>query len=116
MSILRANRNERAWFGFSTRSRCQATAITVAHKHDTFSRNLGADSVGRSAGNEHGPDLRRKGSGAIRRVGACVRREAIPKQNQSCAKQRRGRSAAARTHAGILRLLRLAFVRARTLV
>ena len=49
MPILPVNRNERAWFGFSTRSRRQATAITVAHKHETFSRNLAPDAVGGSA-------------------------------------------------------------------
>ena len=48
MSILPVNRNERAWFGFSTHSRRQATAITVAHKHETFSRNLAPDAVGGS--------------------------------------------------------------------
>src|SRR5206468_3436082 len=88
MSVLPASRNEHAWFGFSTRSRCQATAITLAHKHEAFSRNLAVDAIARSASNEHSPDLRRKGGGAICRVGSGVRRQTIPKQNQSCAEQR----------------------------
>lgn len=115
MSILPVNRNERAWLGFSARSRCQATAITLAHKHETFSRNLAVDAVGRSAGNKHGRDLRRKGSGAIRRVGAGVRRQTIPEQNQSCAEQRCGRGTTAQADSRVLRMLRLAFVGTRAL-
>ena len=115
MPILPVNRNERAWFGFSTHSRRQATAITVAHKHETFSRNLAPDAVGGSGSGKHGVDVRRKGSRTIRRVGPRVRRQTISKQNQSCAEQRCGRGAAAQTHSGVLRLLRLAFVSARAL-
>src|SRR6267378_1200368 len=115
MSILPVNGNERAWFGFSARSRRQATAITLAHRHETFSCNPAADAIGRSGGNGHGPDLRRKVSRTIRRIGAGVRREAVPEQNQSCPEQRCGCGGAARAHACILRMLRLAFVSARTL-
>ena len=115
MPILPVNRNERAWFGFSTRSRRQATAITVAHKHETFSRNLAPDAVGGSGSSKHGADVRRKGSRTIRRVGAGVRRQTISKQNQSCAEQRCGRGTAAQTHSGVLRMLRLAFVGTRAL-
>ena len=115
MPILPVNRNERAWFGFSTHSRRQATAITVAHKHETFSRNLAPDAVGGSGSGKHGVDVRRKGSRTIRRVGPRVRRQTISKQNQSCAEQRCRRGAAAQTHSGVLRLLRLAFVSARAL-
>src|SRR6267143_636193 len=76
MSILPANGNELAWFGFSARSRGQATAITIAHRHETFSRNPAADAIGRSGSNEHGPDLRRKGSRTVRKIGTGVRRAA----------------------------------------
>src|SRR5437764_14844620 len=84
-------------------------------KHETFSRNLAIDAVARSVSNGHGPGLRRKGSGAICRVGAGVRRQTIPKQNQSCAEQRCGRGSTAQAHSRVLRMLRLAFVCTRTL-
>src|SRR4029077_1840099 len=115
MSILPANGNELAWFGFSARSRGQATAITIAQRHETFSRNPAADAIGRSGNNEHGSGLRRKGSGTVRKIGAGVRREAIPEQDQSCAEQRCGCGSAAQAHARILRMLRLAFLSAWTL-
>src|ERR1700730_3733570 len=115
MSILPANGNELAWFGFSARSRGQATAITIAHRHETFSRNPAADAIARSGNNEHGPGLRRKGSRTVRKIGAGVRWEAVPEQDKSCAEQRCGCGAAAHAHARILRMLRLAFVSARTL-
>src|SRR4029077_7518292 len=115
MSILPVNGNKGAWFGFSARSRGRATAITIAHRHEMFSRNLAADAVGRSGSNEHGIELRRKGSRTVRKTGAGGRREGIPEQNQSCAERRCGCRAAAQAHAGILRMLRLAFVSARTL-
>src|SRR5439155_2431993 len=115
MSVLPANRNERAWFGFSTRSPCQATAITLAHKHEAFSRNLAVHAVARSASNEHSPHLRRKGSGPICRVGAGVRRQTIPKQNQSRAEQRCRRGTAEQADSRVLRMLRLAFGGTRTL-
>src|SRR4029453_5907165 len=62
------------------------------------------------------PSLRRKSSGTFRKIGAGVRCQGIPKQNQSCVEQRCGCGAAAQTHADILRMLRLAFISARTLV
>src|SRR5438094_5559406 len=101
MSILPANGNELAWFGFSARSRGQATAITIAHRDETFSRNPAADVIGRSGSNEHGPDLRRKGSRTVRKIGVGVRREAVPEQNQACAGQRCGRGAAEQAHVRI---------------
>src|SRR6266550_3576463 len=115
MSILPANGNKGAWFGFSARSRGQATAITIAHRHETFSRNPACDAIGGSGSNEHGPDLRRKGSRTVRKIDVSVRREAVPEQNQSCAEQRCGCGAAAQAHACILRMLRLAFVDTRAL-
>src|SRR6266446_449134 len=115
MSILPANGNKGAWFGFSARSRGQATAITIAHKHETFSRDPACDAISGSGNNEHDPDLRRKGSRTVRKIGVGVRREAVPEQNQSCTEQRCGCGAAAQAHTRILRMLRLAFVGARTL-
>src|SRR5205807_6037403 len=114
MSILPPNGNKSAWFGFSARSRGQATAITIAHRHGTFSRNPAADAIGRSGSNEHDPNLRRKGSRTVRKIDVGVRREAVPEQNQSCAEQRCGCGAAAQAYARILRMLRLAFVSAWT--
>src|SRR4026207_880139 len=113
MPILPVNRNEHAWFGFSTRSRRQATAITVAHKDETLSRDLGPDAAGGRG--KHGVDVRRKGSRTIRRVSAGMRRQTVSKQNQSCAEQRCRRGTAVQTYSGVLRLLRLAFVGPRAL-
>src|SRR3989442_3783810 len=98
MSILPANGNKSAWFGFSARSRGQATAITIAHRHGTFSRNPAADAIGRSGSNEHGPDLRRKGSRSVRKIGVGVRREAIPEQNYALVSHRVGVVAALQDH------------------
>src|SRR4029077_570784 len=108
MSILPANGNELEWFGFSARSRGQATAITIAHRHETFSRNPAADAVGHSGGNEHGSGLRRNGSRTFRKIGPGERREAVPEQNQSCAEQRCGRGTTAQADSRVLRMLRLA--------
>jgi hypothetical protein len=58
----------------------------------------------------------RKSGGALRHTRARVRAQRISKQDQSRAQQRCGRGAAAKTDAGILWLLRLALVGARTLV
>src|SRR5207245_1227697 len=73
-------------------------------------RNLAVDAVARSASNKYGPGLRRKGSGAICRVGAGVRRQTIPKQNQSRTEQRCGCGIAEQADSRVLRMLRLAFV------
>src|SRR5919198_4668664 len=61
------------------------------------------------------PDFRRNGSRTVRQIGAGLRSQRIPKQDQSRAEQRCGCGPAAQTHADILRMLRLAFVSARTL-
>ncbi len=53
--------------------------------------------------------------GAIREPGAGVRAKRISKQNLAQPELRCRRCAAAQTHTGVLRLLRLAFVGARTL-
>src|SRR5689334_22525783 len=62
-----------------------------------------------------GVRLRRKGSGAVREVGARVCWKGIPEQDQSCPEQRHRCRAAAQPYACVLWLLRLAFFGARTL-
>src|SRR5205807_4347027 len=52
---------------------------------------------------------------AVREVGTSVRRKGIPKQDQSCFKQRYRRGTAAQAYTSVLWMLRLAFLGARTL-
>src|ERR1700730_1851191 len=59
--------------------------------------------------------MRCKSGGAIRKARAGMRAQRISEQDQSCAEQRCRHRPAAETDTGILRLLRLAFVGARTL-
>src|SRR6476620_2689320 len=116
MSISGSNGNKRAWLGFSARSRCEATAITIGHEHEAFPRNFAPDAVDLSRSDGLGADIRREGRRAVREIGARVCREGISEQNQSCLKQRNGCGPAEQAYAGVLWLLRLAFLGARTLV
>src|SRR2546430_4235577 len=84
--------------------------------HEEACRCLADFFSGRAAGGGGVAEVRRESRGTVRAARAHLRGEGISKQDQPSAQQRRERGAAAKTDAGVLRLLRLAFVGPRTLV